>query len=112
MEGYYPAITRLMLAVQGPHGAPPSVEKRSAYVVLGDLFYDQLRAGLPRLMADNPEKLGDYLPPSVTYDLAENRLTRTYTSGGQRQTDLNALQIGLIDLYDSGTWLEADQAPL
>lgn len=110
MKGYYPAVTRLMLAVQGPHGGPPSFEKRTAYVILGDIFYDQLRTGLPRLMADNPGKLGDYLPPSVSYDLAEHKVTRTYISGDQRQTDLNTLQIGLIDLYDPGTWLEADRA--
>jgi hypothetical protein len=112
MRGYYPAITRLMLAVQGPHGAPPRVEQRSAYVVLGDIFYDQLRTGLPQLAADKPEKLADYLPPSVTYEIETNSLIRTYTGGNQRQTDLNALQIGLVDLYDPGTWLEADRAPL
>lgn len=108
MQGWYPAITRLMLAVQGPHGAPPIIERRSAYVVLGDLFYDKLRTGLPKLATDMPDKLDNYLPPSVTYDLASNTLTRTYIDGSQRQTDLNALQIGLVDLYDQRTWLEHD----
>lgn len=110
MQGWYPAITRLILAVQGPHGGPPIIERRSAYVILGDLFYDQLRTGLPKLAKDMPDKLSDYLPPSVTYDLASNTLTRTYIRGNQRQTDLNALQIGLVDLYDQRTWLEPDQA--
>jgi len=112
MGGRYPALTRLILAVQGPHGAPPPVDRRSAYVMLGDLFYDQLRTGLPQLAGDKPEKLDDYLPPSVTYEVETNTLTRAYTSGGQRHTDLNALQIGLVDLYDPETWLEADRAPL
>lgn len=110
MQGWYPAITRLILAVQGPHGGPPIIKRRSAYVILGDLFYDQLRTGLPKLAKDMPDKLGDYLPPSVTYDLASNTLTRTYTRGSQHQTDLSALQIGLVDLYDQRTWLEPDQA--
>ena len=111
MDGWYPALTRVVLAIHGPHGPPPPVRQRSAYVVFGDIFYEQLRLGLPRLAADKPEKLDDFMPPSVTYDAATNTLTRTFTSGTERQTVLAALEVGLVDPYDRATWLAADQAP-
>ena len=110
MDGWYPALTRLVLAVHGPLGAPPTIPRRSAYVVFGELFYDQLRDGLPRLLTSKPEKLDDFLPPSVTYDAATNTLTRTFTGGAERQTALATLTVGLVDPYDPLTWLEADQA--
>ncbi|PZN93342.1 MAG: hypothetical protein DCF29_26460 [Alphaproteobacteria bacterium] len=111
MEGWYPALTRLILAVQGPHGPPPRIQRRSAYVIFGDLFYTQLRTGLPRLAAGNPEKLNDFLPPSVAYDTVTNTLTRTFTGGTQRQTALAALELEPVDLYDRAIWLDADRAP-
>jgi len=110
MDGWYPALTRLILAVQGPHGPPPRVQTRSAYVIFSDLFYDQLRTGLPRLSADNPEKFNDFMPPSVTYDAVTNTLTRTFTGGTQRQTGLAMLNVEPVDPYQPATWLDADQA--
>lgn len=109
MDGWYPALTRVVLAVQGPHGSPPEVRERTAYVLLGDILYTKLRTGLPRLAQKKPEKLGDFIPPSVAYDPATNTLTRTYTGGTERHTRLDSLELPEVDPFDSTNWLKADQ---
>lgn len=106
MEGWYPALTRVILAVHGPHELPRPDQRRTAHVIFGDLFYNQLRSGLPELSASKPEKLDDFIPPSVTYDAMTNALTRTFTSGTERKTELDNLAIGIVDLYDPATWLD------
>ena len=92
MKGFYPAISRALLSTVGPyeHDAPQS--NKTAFNILKDAAYISLRS-LPKLAQEKPDKVGDYLPPNVTYEVATNRLIHTYSDGAQRVTDLSALHI-------------------
>lgn len=90
MNGYYPAITRVMVAVIGPYNEASGRVARSGFTVLRDAFYAELKS-LRVLAAKSPEKVADYLPPNVTYDAARDVLIHTYRGGSTTETDLRAL---------------------
>jgi hypothetical protein len=103
MDGFYPAISRVLLATIGPYAGHPQVCKRTAHVILKDAVYKELQK-LPALHANSPEKVADFFPLSVTYDVAANTITHTYRGGGTESTDLGALSIPDIDLTDQRDW--------
>ena len=103
MEGRYPAISRVLLLTIGPYEGKPLVTKKTAYVILKDAIYSELQR-LPALHAKFPEKVGDFLPDSVTYDINLNTLTHTYRGGGTLSTDLALLNIPDVDLTDQDNW--------
>jgi len=51
-------------------------------------------------VAKKPDKVPDLLPDNVTYDAATNTLTHTYRGGSHQATELNALSIAPVDLFD------------
>ena len=106
MDGFYPAISRVLLATIGPYAGHSQVSKRTAHVILKDAVYKELQK-LPALHAKSPEKVADCFPASVTYDATTNTITHTYRGGGTLSTDLGALSILDVDLADQCNW----QAP-
>jgi hypothetical protein len=77
VEGMYPAISRVLLAVIGPYRDPAETSSaRTAYVIIKDAVYKELQK-LPILHAKEPERIADYLPSNVTYDGVSNTLTHT-----------------------------------
>ena len=74
MDGWYPAISRVLLAVIGPYTSHPQIAKRTAHVILKDAVYKELQK-LPALHAKSPEKLPDFFPATVTYDVNTNTIT-------------------------------------
>jgi hypothetical protein len=103
MDGWYPAISRVLLATIGPYGENPQICKRTAYVILRDAIYKELQK-LPTLHAKSPEKVASFFPASVTYDVASNTITHTYRGGGTISTNLGALVIPDVDLMDQQNW--------
>ena len=103
MEGWYPAISRVLLAVIGPYDRKPQIANRTAHVILKDAVYKELQR-LPTLHAKNPEKVPDFLPSSVTYDPTTNTITHAYRGGGTKSTNLGALTIPDVDLTDQRNW--------
>ena len=103
MDGWYPAISRVLLATIGPYAGHPHVKKRTAHVILKDAVYRELQK-LPALHAKSPEKVADFFPPSVTYDVGTNTITHTYRGGGTLSTDLGALNIPVVDLTNQQNW--------
>lgn len=103
MEGWYPAISRVLLAVVGPYEKVAGAAQRNAYNLFRDAVYSELKK-LPQLHANNPEKFDDFLPPNVTYDAKTNSLTHTYRSGNPVSTNLGSLKIPQIDLTDERNW--------
>jgi len=103
MDGWYPAISRVLLSTIGPYagGAPPA--NRTAFVILKDAVYRELQK-LPALSTKHPDRLTDFFPPSVTYDIATNTLSHVYRDGRAIVTDLASLQIPEIDLLDERNW--------
>src|SRR5258708_37412598 len=103
MDGMYPAIARVLLAVIGPYGGHPRITERTAFVILKDAVYKELQR-LPDLHSKDPSKIPDYLPSNVTYDPALNTLTHAYRRGSSQVTDLSALAIPDVDLTDPSNW--------
>jgi hypothetical protein len=103
MEGMYPAISRVLLAVIGPYRDLPDISTRTAYVIIKDAVYKELQK-LPTLHAKEPERIADYLPSNVTYGGASNTLTHTYLRGEQRVTRLFELNIPSVELTDRCNW--------
>jgi hypothetical protein len=103
MEGWYPAISRVLLMTVGPYAKAPQPKSRTAFTILMDVTYRELQK-LPVLYAKKPEKLSDFLPPSVTFDPATNSLTHLYRDGQTVITALLDLQIPDIDLCDEQNW--------
>ena len=99
----YPSISRVLLSVIGPYDKPPQINTRTAHVIIRDAVYKELQK-LPELHARNPDKLGEFLPPNVTYDAVNNTLTHTYTGGTTQTTNLSALRISEVNLTDAGNW--------
>jgi hypothetical protein len=60
-------------------------------------FYAKLK-GLRKLAHDHPNRIGDYLPPYVTFDPGTNVLTHTYRDGQKRTTNLSLIRPRLPSL--------------
>lgn len=98
MNGYYPIITRVMLAVIGPYNEPTRQENRSPFNILRDAFYAELKS-LRVLAVRAPNKVAEFLPPNVTYDAGRDVLIHTYSGGSVAETDMRSLsQLVPLDL--------------
>jgi hypothetical protein len=106
MNGLYPPLSRVLLAIIGPYKNFAHTEKRTAYILLKDAVYAQLRK-LPELYAKAPEKVADFLPLGVQYDPETNTLTHTDRSGGRIVTELSNLPLPEVNLTDDGNWQKA-----
>jgi len=100
MEGYYPAISRVLLAVLGPYERYEQTAKSSAFGVFRDAAYGELKK-LGALYREKPDQFRNFLPPQVKYDPAADTLTFTYRWGDPVITDLASLEIAEIDLLNS-----------
>ena len=103
MEGWYPSISRVLLAVIGPYSGHSIVNKRTAFVILKDGVYKELQK-LRLLHKKNPEKVAHFLPSNVKYDPKANTLTHTYSSRKEQVTNLSKLKIDAVNLSDEKNW--------
>jgi|GEM_PF-2780270 len=99
MRGWYPAISRVVLATVGPYNEKAGQQNRTAANILKDAAYIELQR-LPELAKQKPEKLGDYFPSNISYDPGSKILTHTYAFGSQATTDLSQLQLDPVSLTD------------
>lgn len=97
MEGYYPALTRLLLPVIGSYEHPAVPENNSAFAILKSAFYSELKK-FPDLSGSKPEKSKDYLPANFLYDAEKKTFIQLYRLGESDSTDLSALSIDPISL--------------
>ncbi len=90
MEGWYPSITRVLLATLGPYNARGLQPNRTAFNILREAVYAELRL-FPKLAEKQPEKVAHYLPHNITFDgKVVVHLNRDAAYGS---TDLTALTI-------------------
>jgi len=100
MNGYYPAISRVLLATVGPYHRRALQPNMTAFNILRNAMYAKLKR-VPGLASQEPEKLNHFLPPAVVYDAQGQTLTHTYSDGAQAVTDLKELAPVDIDLLDA-----------
>lgn len=97
MAGFYPAISRVLLACVGPYEQKAAQRNPTAFNILKEAMYIELRS-LPELAAKSPDKLAHYLPDNVTYDLANTELIHTYSFGGSAITNVTTLKLKEVSL--------------
>jgi hypothetical protein len=98
MEGFYPSISRVLLAVIGPYERHGDTGL-TAFGILRDAVYKECLK-LKRLHAEKPDGFDDYFPNNVKYDPAVDTLTFTYRLGDPVTTSLADLKLGDINLLD------------
>jgi hypothetical protein len=98
MKGYYPALTRLLLPLIGPYRSHHQ-PNRTAFCILEDIAYFEWK-NFAQLSRKHPDKLAHFLPPSVSYDAANDALVHSYRSGDTRTTILSGLTLHELNLDD------------
>ena len=99
MEGWYPALSRVVLACVGPYLPNDQQPNRTAFNILKDAVYREFQK-FPQLATSKPAKLPNFLPDNVSYDPATNCLSHTYLGGAVTVTNLTALNIAPVSLID------------
>jgi hypothetical protein len=97
MKGRYPAICRVLVACVGPYVNQTPQPNRTAFNILKDAMYFELQQ-FPQLAARKSDKIANYLPDNVTYDVATTDLALTYRGGAQVVTRLSTLNLSPTDL--------------
>ena len=92
MNGYYPALTRVLLPIVGPYQDAVKDNPRAANSLLGKAFYAELKR-FPELYEKDPEKAKNYLPKNVRYDPEKAALVQIYAGGKEVPTELHTLSI-------------------
>lgn len=87
MRGYYPAVTRVLLAIAWPPSEAANRNDHSAWAILTRAFYFELRR-FPNLYAKDAKKAAHYLPPSIKYNAKKKRLSRKFADGSKRSAKL------------------------
>lgn len=91
MEGFYPAISRVLLALIGPYERKVEIKDSAAFKLLSDNFYAELQR-FSEIRKRRSVSLSDFLPENVTYDPDNNALTHTFSDGETRITMLALLR--------------------
>lgn len=97
MNGYYPTISRVLLAKIGPYNTNVPEKQGTAIALLKDAIYFELKR-LPELYDKDPDKALERLPRNVSYDHTDHSLTHTYRGGDKVKTVLDDLQLERVDL--------------
>lgn len=99
MRGYFPALSRVVLATIGPFEGAGHQPNMTAFNILRRAVYAELQ-GLPKFGLENPGKVLKYLPDNIVLDAHSGTITQTYSDGASAVTDLRALNLGLVNLYE------------
>jgi hypothetical protein len=99
MRGYFPSVSKVMLATIGPFEGPTIHPTRNAFNILRLAAYAVLQ-NLPEMGEKDPEKAAKYLPDNIALDAAAGTITQTYSFRGEKvTTDLRALKLEPISLF-------------
>jgi hypothetical protein len=99
MRGFYPAISRVLLATVGPYQHDAEEENATAFRILKEAMYGSLKE-LPELARTQPGKIADYLPSGISYDPASQTLTKIFRDGATKATNLAEIEPYEVDLKD------------
>jgi hypothetical protein len=97
MQGYYPAMMRVLVSVIGPYEEPGDSNPNSAFSFLRRAFYAELQR-FSELWEKDPTMARSYLPKDVRYDKNRAAVVKIYRGGQERATELRALRIDPVPL--------------
>lgn len=109
MMGNYPAVSRVLLSTLAPLEDIGDVNRQSAYILLKQSLYRELRK-LPELLQRDEKRALDKLPENVRFEPVTGMLFRVYRSGDERGTNLKKLSIPEISLFDNKYWTKSSMA--
>lgn len=110
MKGWYPAISRPLIAVMDPLGHKANPEGAHPYRLLEEMLFCEWQK-FTTLAAASPEKLKHYLPTNIRYDKSKNCFHHRYASGDEQMgTDLNELPHPAPSPFSSTSLLDRDIA--
>jgi hypothetical protein len=98
MNGFYPAISRVLFACVGPYHHNVVQPNATAFNILKDAMYFELQK-LPNLATSKPEEIGNYFPRNVKLDPTSSILIHDRDSG-VRMTDLLQFDLAPVSLVD------------
>lgn len=100
MRGYFPAVSRVMLATIGPFDQQGLAPNRTAFNILRLAAYAELQT-LPDMALTEPDKAAKYLPDSIVVDGEAGTITQTFSlSGNTAVTNLRALKLEPVSLFE------------
>ena len=97
LEGWYSPLLRLTLALIGPYAAKGETKERTAFKILRDALYTELKA-FPAFYEGDPERAKSFLPGNVRYDPGASELIHRYSFGGEDRTNLKTLEMAPVSL--------------
>lgn len=107
MKGFYPTLSRVLLAVVGPYKREAEEKVGTAFWLFREAVYVELKK-LKELYNIDPKKVHERLPFNVVYDANEDMLLHTYFGGEQVKTYLGKLHICEIDFMFEGNLRKRD----
>lgn len=96
MKGWYPAITRVMLAVNGPYNLEKRKTRTAARTFMAILYREM--KGFRLLPERHANHIEDYLPKTTSFDRLTNTLTHMYSDGQTRETNLSRIRPPAVNL--------------
>jgi hypothetical protein len=103
MDGYYPTLSRVLLAAIGPYEPDAADKLGSAAAILKDALYFEMKR-FPELYEKNRKKAMERLPPSISYHHPTRTITHTFFGGTRVKTKLNDKRFNSVNLLDQSKW--------
>jgi hypothetical protein len=98
MDGFYPTLSRVLIALVGPYESLESERPRTAFVIFKDAVYYELRR-IPDMFERDPAKVAERLPVNVIYDHSDRSLIQIYRRGQEVRTLLDDIPCSSVDLF-------------
>lgn len=106
MNGYYPSVSRVLLAVLAPLKEEGNNKSpNSAHALFKEAVYQELKSFPDYYDRDADEAL-DKLPKNARYDPKTGILYRIYRSSEDKGTNLKRLKSNNISLLDEKHWMK------
>jgi hypothetical protein len=111
MQGYYPTLSRIIIALIGPYETNIPEKPGTAMSILKQAIYFELKE-VSNLFEKDPNKVMERFPSNVIYNNLNNSLTHIYRGGKSVTTDLGDSRIAAIDLLSEQNLRVAVKRPL
>jgi|GEM_PF-1929697 len=99
LEGFYPAVTRMLLSTIGSYEVPKEENVNRPWELFVHAFFHRFQS-FPALYEKNQEKAETYLPSNVRYDPKRRSIIKTYRGGKERETILGDLNLPEVSVND------------
>lgn len=111
MNGWYPALTRVLLDVLGPYRVTDFENPKSAFAIFSNAFYERMKK-YPALVAKDKKKSGDYLSTWNRYEEDQKAIVHIYRDGQERKTELEKVKLGPSSFATTDIIQDGSESPI